>query len=214
MSIGARLREERVKLGLSQEAFAALAGVSKRVQLKWEKDETSPSAQVLAAFAEAGADLLYIVTGTRRDAPLGHWEPHHSVDSIEKTLTDPEAFAAREGISVDRMLAAARQTLEDIATSDREDVTEPTREKADNLLARHFNDEAAAKRRSTRLASLMTRRQHAGRDLEDALAAIGASLPRDLHHQLLMVLIDYQIDMRDVMPILGELSKLSPQKAG
>ncbi|WP_217429774.1 helix-turn-helix domain-containing protein [Sphingomonas bacterium] len=65
LSIGARLREERLRLGLSQEAFASLAGLSKRVQLKWEKDESAPSAPILRAFAEAGADVLYILTGRR-----------------------------------------------------------------------------------------------------------------------------------------------------
>lgn len=65
MTIGARLKEERSRLGRSQTDFATLAGVKKGTQISWEKDASSPTAQALTAFAEAGADVLYIVTGRR-----------------------------------------------------------------------------------------------------------------------------------------------------
>ncbi|MEP7221542.1 MAG: hypothetical protein ABI673_02615 [Novosphingobium sp.] len=65
MTIGARLREERSRLGRSQTDFATLAGVKKGTQISWEKDASSPTAQALTAFADAGADVLYIVTGQR-----------------------------------------------------------------------------------------------------------------------------------------------------
>ena len=65
MSIGTRIREERERLGLSQTKFAALAGASRRVQAKWEADETSPTAVALAEFANAGVDVPYVLTGIR-----------------------------------------------------------------------------------------------------------------------------------------------------
>lgn len=67
MSIGRRLREERERLGFTQPDFARLAGASKGTQIQWEKDGTSPSALALNAFADAGADVLYILTGRRAD---------------------------------------------------------------------------------------------------------------------------------------------------
>lgn len=52
-------------MGLSQTAFAALASASRGAQLKWEKDEAAPNANGLLAWTEAGADVLYILTGRR-----------------------------------------------------------------------------------------------------------------------------------------------------
>lgn len=64
-TIGERLREERERLGYNQTNFAALASASKHSQIDWEKNTASPNTKVLAAFAKAGADVLYIVTGVR-----------------------------------------------------------------------------------------------------------------------------------------------------
>lgn len=64
-SIGVRLKEERERLGFSQTAFAELAASSKKSQIDYEKDFTQPKAGYLAAIAQQGADVQYIVTGER-----------------------------------------------------------------------------------------------------------------------------------------------------
>ena len=69
ISIGDRLREERDRLNLSQEEFAALGGASKRTQAAWEKGEQVPNAEFLSLVAEHGVDVLYVVTGQR--TPVG-----------------------------------------------------------------------------------------------------------------------------------------------
>ena len=63
MGIGERLKEERERLGFSQTAFAAVAGASKNSQYNYEKGDRSPDAAYLAAVAEKGVDILYVVTG-------------------------------------------------------------------------------------------------------------------------------------------------------
>ncbi|WP_339745651.1 helix-turn-helix transcriptional regulator [uncultured Maricaulis sp.] len=63
--IGSRLREERIRLGASQCAFAGLIGASKRALVEWEKGKTSPKALHLARWSESGLDALYVVTGRR-----------------------------------------------------------------------------------------------------------------------------------------------------
>ncbi len=63
MTIGARLKEERERLGYTQPAFAELAGTTKKSQIDYEKDTTQPKASYFASIAEIGADILYIVTG-------------------------------------------------------------------------------------------------------------------------------------------------------
>lgn len=65
LNIGERLKEERVRLGYNQGDFAAIAGVAKTSQFNYEKGERSPDAAYLAAVAEKGVDVLYVVTGRR-----------------------------------------------------------------------------------------------------------------------------------------------------
>lgn len=59
-----RLREERIRLGLSQEAFGALGGVRKQAQIKYEQGERKPDSDYLEGIAAAGANVDYILTGT------------------------------------------------------------------------------------------------------------------------------------------------------
>ena len=65
MSQGDRLKEERNRLGYSQTDFAKMVNASYKSQLRWEKNESSPNADALKIWAEAGLDILYVVTGTR-----------------------------------------------------------------------------------------------------------------------------------------------------
>lgn len=63
--IGARLREEREALGANQTDFAQIGGVQRRAQVNYEAGERSPDAAYLAAVAQAGVDVLYVLTGRR-----------------------------------------------------------------------------------------------------------------------------------------------------
>ena len=81
MGIGARLREERERLGLNQEGFGQLGGVRKQAQLLYEKEERKPDSDYLSAIAEGGADVLYVLTGQRQsDRP--------AADAAELMLLD------------------------------------------------------------------------------------------------------------------------------
>lgn len=75
LNIGERLREERVRLGYNQADFAAIAGVAKTSQFNYEKGERSPDAAYLAAVAEKGVDVLYVVTGIRQPASADELSP-------------------------------------------------------------------------------------------------------------------------------------------
>lgn len=63
LPIGERLREERERLGENQTDFAALAGVTRKTLFGYETAERSPPAEALAAWAEHGLDVCYVVTG-------------------------------------------------------------------------------------------------------------------------------------------------------
>src|SRR5882757_8583039 len=62
---GARLREERMRLKLSQEAFAEKVGVHRRTQLNYEAGEREPDAAYYEAAASLGIDLPYVLEGER-----------------------------------------------------------------------------------------------------------------------------------------------------
>jgi transcriptional regulator with XRE-family HTH domain len=65
VNTGTRLREERERLGMNQDDFAATGGVGKRALIHYEKNERSPDTTFLSAVAAAGVDVLYVITGQR-----------------------------------------------------------------------------------------------------------------------------------------------------
>lgn len=76
VSIGVRLREERERLGLNQEAFAKRTPAKTRQsQSNYEKGARAPDALYLAAAALIGADVLYVVTGERKSVAPGAFRP-------------------------------------------------------------------------------------------------------------------------------------------
>lgn len=63
--IGKRLVEERNRLGLTQEGMAAAAGISKRAQGSYERDERSPDSSYWTALIKSGVDVQFVLTGVR-----------------------------------------------------------------------------------------------------------------------------------------------------
>lgn len=89
--IGQRLKEERKRLGLNQTEMGSHGKVSLQAQVRYEKGERTPDAVYLSGIANAGADILYIITGK-------HTPVQMSSLSIEETsLVDYYRHAAAEG---------------------------------------------------------------------------------------------------------------------
>ena len=81
MHFGERIKEERERLGFNQGDFAALAEATRKTLFNWESGAASPNAAVLAAWAQHGLDVLYVVTGERLSA-----QP--ATDPAEQVLLD------------------------------------------------------------------------------------------------------------------------------
>jgi transcriptional regulator with XRE-family HTH domain len=62
-TFGDRLRLERTRLGLTQEAFSAVGGVKKLAQGAYEQDKRFPDASYLIAIAKVGVDIQYVLLG-------------------------------------------------------------------------------------------------------------------------------------------------------
>lgn len=90
VSIGSRLREERERLGLNQEAFAKITpSGSRQSQSNYEKGARNPDTEYLATIAAAGADVLYIITGQRQATSRGAFQPEllqRVVEGVEELL--------------------------------------------------------------------------------------------------------------------------------
>lgn len=110
MSVGERLREERRRLGLSQERLAGVAGVAKNTAINWEKDQSSPTAAALNLLAEAGADAVYILTGQRSaqsaDAPIAHGPEPYATDAPLDAGARIDAFKHEFDVRSDAEFAA------------------------------------------------------------------------------------------------------------
>ena len=87
MDISTRLQEERKRLGLTQEAVAAQLGATKRSVINWEGGAALPGAEVLARYAAAGADVLYILTGQRTGGASAP-PPPRAVSEGDRVLLD------------------------------------------------------------------------------------------------------------------------------
>jgi transcriptional regulator with XRE-family HTH domain len=71
---GARLRQERARLGLNQAEFAALGGVKRNSQVAYEAGRIAVPADYLLRLSGQGVDIGFVLTGRREDGSLGLWE--------------------------------------------------------------------------------------------------------------------------------------------
>lgn len=63
--IGARVREERIRLGLTPISAGALVGVSRRTWSRYERGTIAPNAVILFAAGKAGFRVDYILGGPK-----------------------------------------------------------------------------------------------------------------------------------------------------
>lgn len=67
LELGQRIREERERLGWSQQAAANAAGVRREMWAKYEAG-SEPGAKALSGMAKSGMDVVYLLTGQRSQA--------------------------------------------------------------------------------------------------------------------------------------------------
>jgi transcriptional regulator with XRE-family HTH domain len=84
-----QLKEERIRLGLTQAKAAELCGVRREAWGQYERGSVVPGAQVLFRFVSHGADAGFIFTGERLEArpPLEDRERLRlAVEAVEEGL--------------------------------------------------------------------------------------------------------------------------------
>lgn len=217
MTIGHRLKEERQRLGLSQTDFSALAGASKGAQLKWEKDDAFPNAQALAAFAEAGADVLFILTGRRQDRdsdtgsaaelqPLAsQLKEGYDLASLEAEIIRLKTNTGHNGYTK-ALLAIYRDYLTGIATKDY--YPESAKPAADSLLIDYFDDADAAERSATRFSKIVDSQKAIRREIDAYIAEHQLDLPAVLYQALITIVSAYRVDGARLAPLLDGLRRM------
>lgn len=104
-----RLKEERLRLTLSQTDFAKPCGVTKQAQIRYEKGERQPNSDYLQKAHELGVDVSYLLTGIHSDtlkesAEIDNYQVDGVKQSIESTrinamLNEPEVIEGLESMS-------------------------------------------------------------------------------------------------------------------
>jgi transcriptional regulator with XRE-family HTH domain len=64
-TFGKRLQDERRKLDMTQPELAKIGGITKSSQVNYEGGKRNPDTAYLAAIAQIGVDVQYIITGER-----------------------------------------------------------------------------------------------------------------------------------------------------
>ncbi|MCD5974832.1 Cro/CI family transcriptional regulator [Pseudomonas savastanoi pv. glycinea] len=108
--IGQRLKEERLRLKLSQSALGSIGGVETNAQGNYENGLRYPRADYLSRIASGGIDVAYVVTGLRLPAVNGD----SGVNALSTNLP------ARDGLSgadrLDSLIERLQANLHGITT--------------------------------------------------------------------------------------------------
>lgn len=111
MGFGARLAEERKRLGLKQAEFASLVGTDVPKQSLYENDRRELRADYLSRLAAAKVDVVYVLTAKRSE---GAWLGEDASRLLSAYLALPEDL--REAVlglvgDLNRHFAAGARTL-------------------------------------------------------------------------------------------------------
>lgn len=210
MSVGGRIREERLRLGISQPAFAALANATKSALVKWEKDAAAPNARALIAWAEAGADVLYVLVGRRTtDLPLD-LAPivEAQLASIKRDVLDPSR-SAHPGETAEkaetRLMEWHAQALSNILQHDTQLLPRELADEAAHLLDIVTNPAARTLYRAGDFVAMRTKR----REMKTRLAEWFHNAPyqpSDSVANLLTTLaLEYDVPVKLLVELVQEL---------
>lgn len=115
-NIGGRIKEERERLGMTQEAFAKECGVGRTAQFNYERGERRPTSGYLGELDRIGADSRYVMTGVRGDDDWRYARAYKMMLlSIERLLGLNESLLdpiANLWIESERDLAEAKGMVE------------------------------------------------------------------------------------------------------
>lgn len=130
LSFPNRLREERKRLGLSQEEFGRLGGVTRTAVWLYEAGKNWPSAEFLESLRMNHVDVGFIVTGVRQSIDHLDWVllrnaflliQHTFADRTDRKFTADQLFEAFKsvveaatGVTRPDLLCENKHTLKEV----------------------------------------------------------------------------------------------------
>lgn len=104
--IAIRLKDERLRLGLTQEMLAESAGIKRRTLQDWERGLSTPPALQLSALGSVGFDVQYVITGQRQQSGIGEAEVYQAVlDAVDLLSLEDKVNAAQLAKAVIKLIA-------------------------------------------------------------------------------------------------------------
>jgi transcriptional regulator with XRE-family HTH domain len=204
VSLGARIKEERQRLGLNQTDFAALAGASRRAMVNWESDGASPLATALIAWANAGVDAVYILTGRRAAERLPPDDElvEDELKEIERELFEPRRRPGETTAEADtRICAEMAKRLEALA---RFEAPTPAQEERISALLKCCNDARALETYRVTRASQEKQERDDTQELLELWFANGRYQPDySVMQMLVMISMEYHVPYK----VLVELAQ-------
>lgn len=94
-AFGQRLREERKRLGIAMDDLSQAGSVSRASQSNYETGRNRPDSDYLCAVAEAGLDVVYLLTGRRSKSQALQdfdWEAHNEILAVIDERIDKEGL--------------------------------------------------------------------------------------------------------------------------
>ncbi|HAU4876461.1 helix-turn-helix domain-containing protein [Aeromonas hydrophila] len=114
--IAIRLKSERQRLGLTQEAFAESAGAKRRTLQDWEKGISSPTAVQLSALGSVGVDVQFVLTGQRQQSGIGEAAVHQAVlDAVDLLSLEDKVNATQLAKAVVKLIAKSVPDTQPVA---------------------------------------------------------------------------------------------------
>lgn len=108
LSFHQRLRVERERLGLTQEQFALLGGISKATQWHYEAERGWPTAEYLVRLHASKVDVTYVVTGCHFEDRLDWAILREALFFVQRSLVNRPGCSFSE----DELFGAFRKTVE------------------------------------------------------------------------------------------------------
>lgn len=122
LSLPERIRVERKRLGLNQDQFAELGGVSRTAQYTYESGRNWPTCQYLESLRAAGVDVAFIATGKRSESPTPDWNViRHAFLLVQHNLAE----RADRAFTPDQLFDAFKTAVEAATGVSRADLTTP-----------------------------------------------------------------------------------------
>lgn len=99
-----RLKEERLRLSMSQEAFGVAGGVKKGAQYNYELGRRSPDSSYLEKIQAIGVDVYYLFSGIRSGDSHLNYSQDEYFEHNNFSSSDPDQIKARQAAYLDQRM--------------------------------------------------------------------------------------------------------------